>query len=132
DLDFFVLYSSATTLLGSPGQASYVGANRALEVLAEARRAAGLPALCVGWGPIEDAGYLARNPEIRRGLERRVGAPSFRAAQALDALEQLLLDDASGLAVLRSDRESLGRLLAATRSPKYLPLLAHAGKSAQA
>src|SRR6185295_13474839 len=64
-LDFFVFYSSATTTFGNAGQANYIAANRFLEVLAEARRARQLPALCVGWGPIADTGYLARNPAIR-------------------------------------------------------------------
>ena len=41
-LDFFVAYSSATTFLGNPGQASYVAANSFLEALVEQRRAAGL------------------------------------------------------------------------------------------
>jgi hypothetical protein len=36
-LDFFVLYSSATTAFGNPGQASYVAANAGLESLAAYR-----------------------------------------------------------------------------------------------
>ncbi len=44
-LDFFVLYSSATTCFGNPGQGNYVAANLYLEALAEERRAAGRPAL---------------------------------------------------------------------------------------
>jgi phthiocerol/phenolphthiocerol synthesis type-I polyketide synthase C len=131
-LDFFVLYSSATSVFGNPGQASYVGANRYLEVLAEARRAAGLPALCVAWGPIEDAGYLARNEEIKQRLESRLGSSSFSAAQALEALEMLLLNDVSGLAVLRFDRAALSRFFSSARSPKYQPLITHAGASVQA
>jgi phthiocerol/phenolphthiocerol synthesis type-I polyketide synthase C len=131
-LDFFVLYSSATTVFGSPGQANYVAANSYLEALAEARRARGLPALCVAWGPIDDAGYLSRNPEIKARLESRLGGPAIPASQALDALEQLLLDDASGAAVLKFDRAGLSRLLGAARSPKYLPLAAHAGEAVQA
>jgi acyl transferase domain-containing protein/NADPH:quinone reductase-like Zn-dependent oxidoreductase/acyl carrier protein/short-subunit dehydrogenase len=131
-LDFFVLYSSATTVFGSPGQANYVAANRFLEVLADARREEGRPALCVGWGPIEDAGYLARHREIKERLEDRLGAASFGAEQALDALEQMLLEDRSGLAVVRFDRAGLARFFASARSPKYQPLAVHAGEAAQA
>ena len=43
-LDFFVLYSSATTAFGNPGQAGYVAANCMLETLAHWRRRQKLPA----------------------------------------------------------------------------------------
>src|SRR3712207_7520328 len=46
-LAMFVLFSSATVPVGSPGQAAYVSANAALEALARRRRAAGKPALAV-------------------------------------------------------------------------------------
>ncbi len=72
-LDHFILFSSVTTLVGSPGQGNYVAANGFLEGLARARRAEGLPALAVGFGAIADAGYLARNSEINERLGRRIG-----------------------------------------------------------
>ncbi|MDL2291481.1 beta-ketoacyl reductase [Desulfovibrio sp. OttesenSCG-928-F20] len=50
-LDFFVLYSSATTAFGNPGSAAYVAANGLLESLAAARRHMGLAATVIGWGP---------------------------------------------------------------------------------
>jgi NADPH:quinone reductase-like Zn-dependent oxidoreductase/acyl carrier protein/malonyl CoA-acyl carrier protein transacylase len=103
-LDFFVLYSSATTVFGSPGQAAYVAANRSLEALAVARRAAGRPALCVSWGPIADAGYLARHPQIREALEARMGGTALEAEKALAVLEQMMVAGTIGAAVVRLDR----------------------------
>lgn len=47
ELDFFVLYSSATTLFGNPGQSAYVAANSWLEGLARWRCVNGLPATCM-------------------------------------------------------------------------------------
>ena len=85
-IELFLLFSSATTLLGAPGQGVYVAANLALEALARQRRAAGRPALAVAWGPIEDTGYLAERPETRDALARRLGAKPMPAAQALAAL----------------------------------------------
>ena len=51
-LDLFVVYSSATTYLGNPGQSNYVAANAFLEALVEHRRAAGLPGTFMAWGPL--------------------------------------------------------------------------------
>ena len=80
-LDYFVLYSSATTLIGNPGQASYVAANGFLEGLARRRRAEGLPALAVAWGPIADAGVLARDAATGAKLARRTGRIGLEGAR---------------------------------------------------
>lgn len=68
-LDYFLMYSSVTTLFGNAGQAAYVAANAYLEGLAQQRRADGLPALAVRWGAIGDTGVLARN--AKTGADRK-------------------------------------------------------------
>jgi phthiocerol/phenolphthiocerol synthesis type-I polyketide synthase C len=90
-LDWFVMFSSATTVVGNPGQASYVAANAYLEGLAQLRRANGLPALTVGWGAISNAGYLARSSQTNDLLTKRLGKHSLRVEEALDALEHVML-----------------------------------------
>ncbi|MCV0425272.1 MAG: SDR family NAD(P)-dependent oxidoreductase [Roseibium sp.] len=89
-LDHFVLYSSATTLVGNPGQANYVAANGYLEGLARKRRAEGKPALAVAWGAISDAGYLARNEDVNELLSRKLGRHALTANEALDGLMMLM------------------------------------------
>ena len=93
-LDFFVLYSSAAALFGNPHQANYAAGNLFLESLARHRRAQGLPALAVGWGALGEVGYLARNPAVLQLLEAGAGVRPIAPAQALAALERLLLADA--------------------------------------
>lgn len=128
DLAFFVLYSSATTLFGNPGQASYVAANMYLEALAIARRAQGLPATSVCWGAIEDVGFLARNEKIKDALQSRMGGQTLDSSVALDYLEQMLLTDSSGLGLLELDWHALARFLPSANSPKFSKVAQLAGK----
>ena len=122
ELDLFVVFSSATTPFGNPGQASYVAANACLESLAAYRRASGLCATSVGWGPIEDVGFLARNEKIRDALQDRMGGAALRSEMALDVLELLLLSDRSGLAILELDWQALRRFLPTASAPKFREL----------
>jgi acyl transferase domain-containing protein/NADPH:quinone reductase-like Zn-dependent oxidoreductase/acyl carrier protein len=89
-VELFLLFSSVTTPLGNPGQANYVAANAAIEALAERRHAEGLPGLAVQWGPIGDAGYLARETQVSELLERQLGGAHLSAAEALDTIPALL------------------------------------------
>jgi len=89
-LHLFLLFSSATTAFGNPGQANYVAANAALEGLARRRHAEGKPALAVGWGPIADAGVLTREAAAAEKLERLSGAKPMAAQEALAALPALI------------------------------------------
>ena len=66
ELDYFILFSSATTIIGNPGQGAYVAANGFLEGLARQRRSERLPALAVAWGAIGDVGVLARHAATSR------------------------------------------------------------------
>ena len=129
-LEHFVLYSSVTTSIGNPGQANYVAANAALEKLASIRRGKGLPATCIGWGPIGDAGYLTLNQAVKESLEARLGAAPLEAHPALAMLDRLLLADAATTTVANFDWPTLSRMLPTAQSPRFATLRRHAGPAA--
>jgi acyl carrier protein len=89
-LDYFVLFSSVTTLFGNPGQGNYVLANGYLEGLARMRRSAGLPALAVGFGAISDVGVVARSRALQDNLSNTTGARGMTSAEALELMKQAL------------------------------------------
>jgi len=129
ELDLFILFSSATTLFGNPGQGNYVAANACLEALANHRRSIGVPATCVRWGAIDDVGFLARNEEIKEALQSRMGGSALNSAVALDVLESMLMNDHSGLGVMELDWNALARFLPSSETPKFKELALHAGDS---
>jgi acyl transferase domain-containing protein/NADPH:quinone reductase-like Zn-dependent oxidoreductase/acyl carrier protein len=114
-LHLFLLFSSATTAFGNPGQANYVAANAALEGIARRRHAAGKTALAVGWGPIADAGVLTREAAAAEKLERLSGTKPMAAQEALATLPGLI---AAGAPVIHLARLNWGGMQAA------LPILA--------
>ncbi|NEQ98903.1 MAG: SDR family NAD(P)-dependent oxidoreductase, partial [Cyanothece sp. SIO2G6] len=87
-LDFFVLFSSAASLLGSPGQGNHVAANTFLDALAHYRHSLGLPGLSINWGAWSDIGAAA-NQQVQAQMRSR-GISSIAPQQGIQLLEQLL------------------------------------------
>ena len=100
-LDFFVLFSSVASLFGSAGQANYAAANAFLDAFAHDRRAAGLPAMSINWGPWAGAGMAASlGDRDQRRLEGR-GMRPLRPEEGREALGRLL-DGGGAQAVVAS------------------------------
>jgi acyl transferase domain-containing protein/NADPH:quinone reductase-like Zn-dependent oxidoreductase/NADP-dependent 3-hydroxy acid dehydrogenase YdfG/acyl carrier protein len=121
-LRLFVLFSSATVAVGSPGQGAYVAANAGLEALARRRRREGQPALAVQWGPIADAGMLAAEPGRVAALTARLGTTALTAAEALAALPALLEGGEAVAGVARLDWEAARRQLPLLAEPPFAAL----------
>jgi acyl transferase domain-containing protein/acyl carrier protein len=125
-VELFLLFSSATTLLGAPGQASYVAANAGLEALARRRHAEGLPATAVAWGPISDAGYLARSKSVGDALARRLGAVPLGAAASLDSLPALIASGQPMIAFAEVNWGAARRHLPTLAAPMFASLVSGA------
>ncbi len=101
ELDFFVLFSSAASLLGPPGAANYAAANAFLDALAWHRRAEGRPALSVNWGPWAELGFFTRS-ELQSYFAQ-YGVEAMSAADSLRALSSLLARSVTQAVVLDID-----------------------------
>ncbi|WP_028933378.1 type I polyketide synthase [Pseudonocardia spinosispora] len=99
-LDFFVLYSSAAVLLGSPGQANYAAANAFLGALARYRAGRGEPALCIDWGLYARAGIMAGRDDDGARLAGR-GVGTLTPEQGTEILGRLLAGAAPQVAAVK-------------------------------
>ncbi|MEU8438253.1 type I polyketide synthase [Streptomyces sp. NPDC029216] len=100
-LDAFVLFSSIAGVWGAGGQAAYSAANAHLDALAAARRADGLPATALAWGPWAGSG-MAATPEIADSLRKR-GLEPLAADSALTVLDRAVGRGATAVTVADVD-----------------------------
>ncbi|NEQ06321.1 MAG: SDR family NAD(P)-dependent oxidoreductase, partial [Moorea sp. SIO4E2] len=86
-MDFFVLFSSAASLFGSPGQGNHAAANAFLDGLAHYRRGLGLSGLSIHWGAVSQVGVAA---ERSADLAELKGMGVIYPIQVLESLELLM------------------------------------------
>jgi amino acid adenylation domain-containing protein len=99
-LDFFVCFSSATSILGAGGQANYAAANAFLDAFAHHRSALGLPTTSVNWGPWAETGMAASMSERDQRRQQERGWGMIGVDTGLDLLGRLLAGRAVQVAVL--------------------------------
>ena len=100
-LDFFILFSSAASLLGSPGQGNHVAANTFLDFLAYYRQFLGLPGLSINWGAWGEIGAAAQRQVDKQMNLRGIG--TIGPQQGLEVLEYLMTDSSPQVGVIPID-----------------------------
>lgn len=82
-LDFFIMLSSISGVIGNRGQAAYAAANSFLDGFAHYRVSKGLPATTIDLGVVKEIGFVAERPELQAGLESLSGDAALNEADVL-------------------------------------------------
>ncbi len=115
DLDFFIVSSSVSSLFGSPGQSNYATANALLDGLVAQRRAQGLPATGVNFGPWAQGG-MASSEAARTNLGAQ-GLMPLEPSAALAALAEVVANGTGQATVIKANWQRAAKLLGASRPP---------------
>jgi polyketide synthase 12/myxalamid-type polyketide synthase MxaB len=101
-LDFFVLFSSASCTLGNRGQANYAAGNAFMNALALHRRAQGLCAASVCWGPFAEVGMAAGGSQAGARMAKS-GILGIRPADGVAALAGIIGKDLAVPTIVNMD-----------------------------
>ncbi len=127
ELEFFVVYSSGTSVLGAPGQANYATANAMLDGLVSHRKAQGLPATGINWGPWANGG-MADTEAARANLGAR-GLIPLEPGAALNALGEVVAHGIGQAIALKANWQRAAKLLGTARPPILDHVLPSAGSA---
>ena len=98
DLDFFVMLSSISGVIGNATQAAYAAGSTFMDSLATYRNALGLHAVSLDLGTITDVGYLAENRDLAEKMARQ-GFQGTGTSTLMSLIEAAILQprDGSGI-----------------------------------
>ncbi|KAA0111249.1 type I polyketide synthase [Mycolicibacterium sp. P1-5] len=115
DLEFFILYSSASAVLGSPAQGNYAAANALLDGLVAQRRALGLPATAVNFGPWGQGGMASSQAAVANLSAQ--GMMPLEPSAALAALGEAIRHGVAQATVLKANWQRTAKVLGGIRPP---------------
>jgi acyl transferase domain-containing protein/acyl carrier protein len=115
ELDFFIVSSSVSSLFGSPGQSNYATANALLDGLVAHRRARGLPATGVNFGPWAQGG-MASSEAARANLGAQ-GLVPLEPSAALAALAEVVANGTGQATVIKANWQRAAKVLGSSRPP---------------
>ncbi|SFE31920.1 Phosphopantetheine attachment site, partial [Actinopolyspora alba] len=127
----FVLFSSVAGTFGSAAQGSYAAANAALDALASRRRALGLAATSLAWGPWSESGMAADMDEALRRRLRREGLRFIDPESGMRLFDEALARPEAVLAPVPLDRGALREAGGVASAPPPLRGLVPARESSE-
>jgi acyl transferase domain-containing protein/NADPH:quinone reductase-like Zn-dependent oxidoreductase/SAM-dependent methyltransferase len=129
-LEFFVMYSSVASLIGSSGQGNHAAANAFMDALAYYRRGQGLPALSINWGAWSEVGAAVEHDVFERiGLQ---GVGAIPPAEGLRVLAGLMRGVSPQVGVMPVAWSKFLRRFAAGAEPPFFAEIARETRQKQA
>jgi len=120
DLDFLALFSSASSVLGSPGQAAYSAANAFLDGSAHLLRSEGRAAVSINWGAWDGGGMVSTLDErVTQGWAAR-GIGVLSVAEGIRALEFAIGSGLPQVAALPFDWQTFFDTIGGNDIPRFL------------
>jgi thioester reductase-like protein len=117
NLDWFVLISSMSGLMGSAGQSAYAAANAFLDGLAMHRAFRGLAAHSLAWGPWSGRGLFATHEGGARENVSRMGIAAFTAEAGIALFSAAMRRPEPALMLARIDWVALAKASASSGVP---------------
>jgi len=131
-LEFFIMFSSSSSLLGLPGQSNYAAANAFMDALAHHRRALGLPGLSINWGQWAGTGMAANLSSYYQTRLTAQGMSPITSTQGLQVLGQLLGQASAQVGVLLNEWSMFKQQFSIRSQLPLLSVLVHSGGDKEA
>ncbi|KZL80385.1 polyketide synthase [Colletotrichum incanum] len=96
ELDYFLVLSSISGVIGSRGQAAYAAASTFLDSFARYRVLNSLPGTAIDLPPVLDAGYISENPHRKDAILENFGGQGLCVREVLAVMEAILADTSRG------------------------------------
>jgi acyl transferase domain-containing protein/acyl carrier protein len=130
ELDWFIMFSSASALIGNIGLAHYVAGNTFMDMLAHYRQMINLPAMSVNWGAMKDAGMLTRDTNINNFT----GGDEFELTKMKDAInvfEKISESNHKQIGIFRINIDKVTKYFSTLSQTNYLSELVNESNDSQ-